>query len=154
MVYYRSAGTCTVHTHHTKPALLDLLSQELRDKDDPPAAPPVGYFPTDHTHKPVARNQARGAPRVTTSQPSPPSSPPGDLAAGPTADPGFSSTNQQPAASSSAAVLDLAPELVSRSLPSFSAMADTLPVPINIKSRLSLVGLLAFRNYSESVAVT
>ena len=64
VVYATGAGTYIVHIHLTKPALLDLITQELHNGDDPPTAPPVGYFPTAFTHKPVARNQAGGSPRI------------------------------------------------------------------------------------------
>ena len=139
-VYARGAGAHIVHIHHTKPALLDLLSQELHDKDDPPAASPVGYFSTALTHKPVARNQARGASRVTTPQPSQPPSSPGDLVAGPLADPGSSSTNQQPAATGSVAAIDPALKLGSESLLSSSATADTLSANENAATRGTVTG--------------
>ena len=41
VVYAKGAGTLTVHIHHTKPALLDLIMQELQDEDDPPASLPL-----------------------------------------------------------------------------------------------------------------
>ena len=72
--YATGAGTRTVHIHHTKPALLDLIMQELQDEDDPPAPQPLGYLPSAFTHKLVDRDQARGASSVITPQPSQPPS--------------------------------------------------------------------------------
>ena len=63
VVYAMGAGMCTVHIHHTKAALLDLVTQELQDENDSPASQPLGYLPSAFTHKSVAREQAKGPPK-------------------------------------------------------------------------------------------
>ena len=57
VVYTSSAGMCTMHIHHTKPAEPHYATA---------ASQPLGYLPSVFTHKSVARDQARGASRVTT----------------------------------------------------------------------------------------
>ena len=140
VVYARGAGTSIIHIHHTKSVLLNLLLQELHDGDDPPAASPVGYFPTAFTHRPAARNQARGPPMVTNNQPSQSPSPSGDPAVDPLAGSGSSSTNQQPVPSGSAAGLDPAPKLGSGPPPSSSAVADSLPANENAAAQGTVTG--------------
>ena len=127
MIYATGVGTRTVHIHHTKPALLDLLAQELQDEDVPPAPQPLGYLPSAFTHKSVARDQARGASWVTTPRPSQPPSTLEGLAAGLLAGPGLPSTNQNATAPGPAAALGPAAELGPRPAHTPSVEADTLP---------------------------
>ena len=132
MTYATGAGTCTVHIHHTKPALLDHIAQQLQDEDDPPAPQPLGYLLSVFMHKPVVRDQSRGASSVTTPQPSQPPSTTGGLAAGPLAGSGPSSTSHNAAAASDpAAALGPAAEPGPAIAHSSSVMAVTLPANQN-----------------------
>ena len=120
VAFATGAGTRTVHIHQTKPALLNLLSQELRGEDDPLAALPLGYFPTSFTHRPVARNQARGPPESPPLSLTNPFPLPEGLATGTLVGPG--SSNQSAVRSIwISAALDPTAELGSEPTPGSSA---------------------------------
>ena len=77
VAYASGVGPQTMHIHHTKPALLDLLMQDLLLEEYPPTPPSLGYFPSSYMHCSTPQNQARGDTGATTPQHSQPPLPTG-----------------------------------------------------------------------------